>query len=87
MHEWVELVKAIPWWPAVTIFLAFKFQHQIRQFLTELPKAVQRVRSAQGLGMKVELDVLGADLIIAQQETAHLELPPPTVPPIQGETE
>jgi hypothetical protein len=80
MHEWVELVKALPWWPVVTIFLAFKFGREIRLFLTELPRAVRRVRSAHGPGFKVELDVLDADLTIAQQETAHLQLPPGKVP-------
>lgn len=74
LHEIVELVKGVAW-PGVVFFFLVRFRPEIKQLLTELPKTFRRLRSAEGLGLKVELDVLDADLRVAQEETAHLELP------------
>jgi hypothetical protein len=83
LHEIIELVKALAW-PSVAMFFLVYFRRQIRSMLTELPGMFRRMRSANALGVTLELDGLEADLTIAQQETAQLRLPPGQVPSRAG---
>jgi hypothetical protein len=86
LHEIIELVKALAW-PSVAMFFLVHFRRQIRSMLTEIPGMFRRMRTANALGVKLELDGLEADLTIAQRETAQLQLPGGTVPPVEGGTE
>jgi hypothetical protein len=85
LHEIIELVKALAW-PSVAMFFLVYFRRQIRSMLTELPGMFRRMRSANALGVTLELDGLGDDLTIAQQKTAQLQLPGGEVPTIEGGT-
>jgi hypothetical protein len=80
MHEWVELVKAFPWWPCVALIFLFKFEREIRQLLTEAPALIRRMRAARVPGMKVEFNELERSLPLAARETSTIQLPEPPVP-------
>jgi hypothetical protein len=79
LHEIVELVKALAW-PLVVLFVVFKFGPEIRSLLSEIPSFSRRVRTADLLGAKIELEALGHDLSLAQKEAPRLALPPGEVP-------
>jgi hypothetical protein len=80
LHEIVELVKALAW-PLVVVLFGFTFKTEIRALLKEIPGLFRRVRTAEGLGLKVALDELGAELTITQKEVDPLVLPAPPIPP------
>jgi hypothetical protein len=79
VHETVELIKAIAW-PCVVVYFLLRFNRQIASLLNELPNAVQRLRSAHGLGVEIELDKIGGELTIAEQEAKTLSLQMPMEP-------
>ncbi len=84
IHEIVELVKALAW-PSVAVYIVVKFQAQIRQLLNEMPRVVQRMRSAHGLGLEIELDRIGDELPVAEIQAQSLSLRLPAVPVPTGQ--
>jgi hypothetical protein len=80
MHEFVELVKALAW-PSVVSWIVIMFRTEIRSLLKEAPGVVRRMRSAQGLGVEIELDKIGEELPSAELQAQTISLPikpPPT---------
>jgi len=79
MHETVELIKALAW-PCVVVYFLVRFHKQIASLMSEMPRVVQRVRSAHGLGLEIELDKIGNELPVAERQAQLLSLPMPPVP-------
>ena len=79
MHEIVELVKALAW-PVVAMYFIVKFQRGIGALLNEMPSVIRRVRSAQGLGIEIELEKIGEELPIAELKSQSLSFREPPKP-------
>ena len=76
MHEYVELVKALVW-PIVVLIVVLMFRKELRCLMREMPNVVRRMRSAHALGVEIELDKLGEELVGAESKASSVSLPMP----------
>ncbi|HMF65309.1 MAG TPA: hypothetical protein VK608_14560 [Edaphobacter sp.] len=72
----IELIKALALfaWPVLIFFLALSFKPELRTLLQSLPQALNRVRGADVLGIKLELDELREASTEAQSQVLNLQL-------------
>jgi hypothetical protein len=67
LHEWVELAKGLAW-PSVVLYCVIRYAREVKIILRTVGSSIERVKSAKGFGVELEVKEFELDVKLAEPE-------------------